>query len=520
MASLAMSNFEHDALSSRTRVLLFLLPLTAFLLNLGGAPLFDVDEGAFSEATREMLTRVDFLSTWLNGMPRFDKPILIYWCQAIFTWLLGPSEWSFRLPSALAGAGWCYAIGIFTAQRAGRDAGWFACIVAATSLGVHIIGRAATADALLNMLIALSLLDGWRHLESGKRAPLLRSFLWIALGTLTKGPIALLIPGATTLIYCLTAGRLRDWVKSVFDPWGWLILLAVAAPWYAAALAIHGQAFIDGFLLKHNVARFSGSLEGHSGSHFYYLILVPVLLLPWLSWLIATVKNLPKDLRDPLRRFLWIGCLFVIAFFSFSGTKLPHYALYGCTPLFILIALNRDAVQRVWLGVLPAFAMLALFAALPLVIRHSLTAGWIKDAYYAMQFSRIDQIVDWKYTFVIGSVIVLSVLMCFAPRIDTWRKMTAIALLQIFVLTLAVAPLLGELLQGPIERAGVAARRYPDAVQWNINAPSFSVYRQRVTPSRDPVPGEIALTRADRLPPNATVDVLSKEGAIMLVRAK
>src|SRR4051812_12048494 len=50
--------------------------------NLGGALLYDVDEGAFSEATREMLERHDFVTTYLNGQLRFDKPILIYWLQA------------------------------------------------------------------------------------------------------------------------------------------------------------------------------------------------------------------------------------------------------------------------------------------------------------------------------------------------------------------------------------------------------------------------------------------------------
>jgi hypothetical protein len=52
------------------------------------------------------------------------------------------------------------------------------------------------------------------------------------------------------------------------------------APWYAYAYALHGQDFIDGFIMRHNVQRFSGSLEGHGGSAFYYLLAVPLLLLP------------------------------------------------------------------------------------------------------------------------------------------------------------------------------------------------------------------------------------------------
>jgi hypothetical protein len=63
--------------------------LLGLFLNLGAMPLFDVDEGAFGEATREMLERGDYVSTWLNGQPRYDKPILIYWLQAASVRLLG-----------------------------------------------------------------------------------------------------------------------------------------------------------------------------------------------------------------------------------------------------------------------------------------------------------------------------------------------------------------------------------------------------------------------------------------------
>src|SRR3954447_10359888 len=79
----------------------------SFFLALGRAPLFDVDEGAFSQATMEMFQRGDFLSTYLNGIPRYDKPILVYWLQAACVLVLGPTEWAFRLPSAICGALWC-----------------------------------------------------------------------------------------------------------------------------------------------------------------------------------------------------------------------------------------------------------------------------------------------------------------------------------------------------------------------------------------------------------------------------
>ena len=274
---------------------IFFLPLAAFFLRLGGAPLFDVDEGAFSEATREMFERGDFLSTYLNGEHRFDKPILVYWFQAIGYLIFGASEWAFRLPSAVAAALWSYATWHFARQRFGPNTALAALAITATAFGPFAIGRAATADALLNLLLALALFDSWRHLESGRRAPLLRSFVWIGLGALTKGPIALIVPAAVTFLFCASRGEWKRWLRSAFDPIGWLILLAIVVPWYAATLAVHGQNFIDGFILKHNVERFTGTLEGHAGSLFYYVIAVPLLLLPWTGPLIASVPEARSD---------------------------------------------------------------------------------------------------------------------------------------------------------------------------------------------------------------------------------
>jgi 4-amino-4-deoxy-L-arabinose transferase-like glycosyltransferase len=116
-----------------------------FLLRLGAAPLFDVDEGAFSEATREMVASVDFGFTTLNGALRFDKPILVYWLQASSVGALGVVEAAFRLPSALCAWLWCLALAGFAWTRAGGRVALAAGTVLATSVGVLVIGRAATA---------------------------------------------------------------------------------------------------------------------------------------------------------------------------------------------------------------------------------------------------------------------------------------------------------------------------------------------------------------------------------------
>src|SRR3954470_15267437 len=285
---------------ARVRALAALAVITSFFWLLGAAPLFDVDEGAFSQATLEMFERGDFLTTYLNGEPRYDKPILVYWLQAAAVALLGPSEWAFRLPSALCATLWAWLTYRFTRRYFDEERALLAAVVLATSLGVFIIGRAATADALLNLLIAASMFAAWLHLSSGERRWLYATHAAIGLGVLAKGPVAILIPLAVTFVFYALRKNLKSWARAVFDWRALALLIAIAAPWYIAILAKEGRGFIDGFILKHNVGRFTGPVSGHAGSLFYYFPVILLITLPFTALLIPVAQRLKTIWRDDL----------------------------------------------------------------------------------------------------------------------------------------------------------------------------------------------------------------------------
>ena len=114
----------------------------------------------------------------------------------------------------------------------------------------------------------------------------------------------------------------------------------------------------------------------------YYLPAILVLLLPYTGLFLRTLPGLRK-LRHPraapLDTFLWCWFLFVFVFFSLAGTKLPHYLLYGATPLFILMARGRDTLRSHVLAFTPPLLFLGLVAALP-VLLEGLTPG-IRNPY-------------------------------------------------------------------------------------------------------------------------------------------
>lgn len=492
---------------------LLLLPL---LWQLGTPPLFDADEGAFSEATREMLVHDDWGHTTLNGAPRFDKPIGIYWLQAVSVSVFGLNESALRLPSALSCWGMALALALFARRRWGDAAGLLAGVVAVTSIGFQAIGRASTADGCLNFLLVLAGLDAWRFAESQSRAALRRAYAWVALGMLVKGPVALLVPGVAFFLWCATNRRWALLGAALRDAWGWVLLVAIAAPWYAYELHRDGMDFVNGFLMKHNVDRFTGTIGGHAGTPLYYLVMLPVLAMPWAPALVAVVARARSLWREPVARYLlgWGG--FVIVFFSLSATKLPHYVLYGYAPLVLLMA--RAVAQagrklRVALGA--CFVVwTAIVAGLPALVLHF--AGKVRDPFYHALLAGAAAPHWLPAVLMLAIVVVLVAWPARGPH--GWLRFPAAAGAVSLLVAGWSLPWFGDTLQGPVKRAAaVAVADGRPVVQWNMHWPSFSVYLQRETPRREPQPGELALTRIDRIPAGDTRPRLFEERGVVLL---
>jgi 4-amino-4-deoxy-L-arabinose transferase-like glycosyltransferase len=496
--------------SLRRVATLVALLLALGLLRLGAAPLFDVDEGAFAEATRELVHGHDWGSTTLNGVDRFDKPILVYWLQAASLLVFGANEFAVRLPSALCAFLWCLAIGVFAWRRYGHAVAIAAAGVLATSLGPMLIGRAATADALLNLLLTLAGLDLWRHLENGRAAPRRRAYAWIGLGLLAKGPVALLIPAAAVGLW-LGVGRDRSRLVRLVGDWrAWAWMTGIALPWYAYAIWRHGRAFIDGFLIHHNLERFGGSLEGHTGSLGYYVEMLPLLMLPWTPMLVPIVLRARVRWGEPLGRYLLLWLAFVLVFFSLSGTKLPHYVLYGFTPLVLLVAQELVSIKVTLRIALTVFmvGVIAAGAASPWIA--SIVAGRTTDTLYRTLLSTAPS-APWVWAAVPLAAAVVAVV-AWLPGARNYLSAADSAVLGAFAaaawIVMAVMPWWGDVLQSPVR---LLARTVPIAqmnlldheplVQYHLHQPSIAFYLGETVRRDTPPPTgkEWAFTRLDRL---------------------
>ncbi|HRD68187.1 MAG TPA: glycosyltransferase family 39 protein [Candidatus Competibacter sp.] len=496
--------------------LLALALFTGFFYRLGAVPLFDLDEGAFGQATREMFLRGDFLSTYLNGQPRYDKPILSYWLQAASVAAFGVNEFAFRLPSALAATAWTLLIFLFVRRAGNTRRALLAALAMSTSLAVTVIGKAATADALLNLLLAASLLSLYLHLREGRRIWLYASAVAMGLGFLTKGPIAVAIPAGVSLLYCASRGEWRAWLRLAMDWRAWILFLLIAAPWYVAQYLREGEGFLLGFFLRHNLGRFRQPLEGHSGGWWYY---VPVLLagiLPYTTALLRVLARSRQRLADPLERYLliWFGLVFVL--FSLAATKLPHYLVYGYTGLFVLIAPELDKPGPAGWLMLPQLLCLGSLLILPGLV--SIALPHVRDELTRAQLEGLT--FAPTYYVLLAAALALTVYFAREQRIPPAYKSVASGLVLVFLVSGLVLPAVAAVRQQPVKDAGLLARQYPQApvVMWGVNLPSFGVYSERIVERRTPRPGDVVLTQSARLPTLGAHDVLYRRYGIALVR--
>ena len=90
-----------EKLAAKPQRSILLISLVLLLAGNWILPLTDRDETRFAEASREMLQRGDYVVPWFNGAWRFDKPILIYWCQSASYRVFGVNDFAARLPSVL-----------------------------------------------------------------------------------------------------------------------------------------------------------------------------------------------------------------------------------------------------------------------------------------------------------------------------------------------------------------------------------------------------------------------------------
>jgi 4-amino-4-deoxy-L-arabinose transferase-like glycosyltransferase len=339
-----------------------------WLASLAGRPLFNPDEGRYAEIPREMLSGGDWLIPHLNGLDYIEKPPLQYWATAAAYRVLGVSEFSARLYTALTALATLAVIGLLATRLWGAGAGWRAAAVMSGMFMFVVLGQLMTLDMSLTFWMTASLagflLAQLAH--SAQRGWMLLAWGCAALGVLTKGLVAAAIPAAVLLIYSLCSRDFSPWRK-LHLKFGLPLFLCITVPWHWLA-AQRLNDFLQFFFIREHFARFLTPIAERQEPWWFFGW---VFLAGTVPWTVPALRVLVTGWRSPRGQFsptlfLWLWVVFICLFFSISDSKLMPYILPAMPALAVLIAalplptLRRDLLIT---GILTAAAALALGAA-------------------------------------------------------------------------------------------------------------------------------------------------------------
>jgi len=393
---------QKDSLSTPAKfawAMLICLTLgVCYFSHLGAIGFVGPDEPRYAWIARAMAETGDWVTPKLYGKPWFEKPPLFYWGAALSFKLFGVSEAAARLPSAISALLATLAMGWLAWRMYGAEAARWLLLLLPTTVGMIGFSHAAATDMPFSAMLTIAMVcaavvsglvpkaANGAEAEGGARpAPtvgLSRGTPWLAfvlfgfflgLAVLAKGPAAIVLCGGAVFFWALFTKRWRDAFR-LLHPAAIAAFCVTALPWYILC-ARRNPDFLRIFIIEHNFKRYLTPEFQHIQPFWFYIPVVLLALFPSAIFVLPLASRsrsfwsiTPTERSATLLFLAWAG--FTIVFFSVSKSKLPGYILPAVPPLALVLAqqaarLPETSKQiRTWTGVLFAFSILAICAAL------------------------------------------------------------------------------------------------------------------------------------------------------------
>ena len=279
-----------------------------------------------------------------NGGDIPYKPPFFHWCIALFSLLQGHvSEFTSRLPSALALVAMSVGGFVFFAKRKNANMALLATLLSLTAFEVHRAGINCRVDMVNTAFMVGALFLMFRWWERGKHTMPWLAILCMSGATLTKGPVGMLLPCAVMGVFMLTQ---RESLWSTVWRLGLTALLSLVLPlcWYYAAYLQGGDEFLR-LVKEENIDRLLGKMayESHENPFWYNFVTLITGWLPYtllfvfslfvLPWKRFSKSGFMQSVRraEPMQVFVWLAFGLILFFYCIPKSKRSVYLL-PCYP--------------------------------------------------------------------------------------------------------------------------------------------------------------------------------------------
>jgi len=318
-------------------------------------PLMEIDSVQYANISRELLLNKNFLQIFDQGKDYLDKPPMLFWISSLSMYLFGINDFAFRLPSILMAILAIYSTYKFTLLYYSKEIALLACLVLASSQAMFLITHDVRTDTMLMAFVILGIWQFSSWLKFRNWGCFILSFIAIAFGMMTKGPIALMVPIFSFVPHILIHKNYKllfRWEYLI----GLLILVILLIPMDIGLYKqfdlhpekeLYGRTGTSGlrfFYWTQSFGRITGESVWHENDHFTFLF--ENLLWGLLPWTFFFIVGLSLDFFKAIKNKFhvsnneeWISTPgFVITYcaLGISRYQLPHY-IYIVLPFISII---------------------------------------------------------------------------------------------------------------------------------------------------------------------------------------
>ncbi len=335
---------SYNMISNKQFYLIIFLCVSTYLLGMFLIPLMDVDAAQYASISREMLARNSFLQVFDLGKDYLDKPPMLFWLSAFSMKIFGVFDWAYRLPSVLLMLAAIYATYQLAIIYYEKTVAQLSAMVLASSQALFLMSHDVRTDTMLMSWVILSIWQLAKWYQSNKWLHFFTAFIFIGCGMMTKGPIALMVPGFAFLSHFLVQ---RNW-KQLFR-WEYLLgILVIAIMLIPMSIGLYQQfdlqpgKFINNVPIQSGLrfyywtqsfGRYTGENVYHEMSYFSFLF--ENMLWSFLPWIVFFLMGFVFCIREliiqkfvlkPHQEFITTGgFILTYCILANSQAQLPHY---------------------------------------------------------------------------------------------------------------------------------------------------------------------------------------------------
>ena len=378
----------------RAFFILIAFAATLFLSDIWVYKEFVRAESYFALGARSMVERNQWLTPHAPDELQLNKPPLTYWLIGASYKLFGASYGAARLPSVLAAMGVLAVVYLLGTWRYGNRAGLISVVTLASSYLFVSFARMAMSDMLLTFCVTAAFacyIAALTEQTPRSRKLVFVGYVALALGVLTKGPVALALVAIPIGLELIVRRDRANFKRLRILP-GLVVVLAIAAPYFFLVYARVGLGPLRFFFLGENLQRFTGQIYESGGRPFWYELAaffsdfapwsLLLILAAWFDWRRAERERTSRGVT----RILYLWLVYAVILFSLASFKRDYYLLPAMPAAALIVGpliANAESLpkfaRRIVAGFLVicavvflAIALLTLRAAVLLSVQSSL----------------------------------------------------------------------------------------------------------------------------------------------------